>query len=78
MKHPQAKKPKMNKQTLLFFIAVGMFQTHPTTAIKITKTENQFLFRPIGKLIPELSYATLHLRLNITNLFQETNELCKA
>ena len=32
----------------------------------------------MGKLIPEFSYATLHIKLNITNLFKETNELCEA
>ena len=50
---------------------------HLTTTI-IEPTTNEILFKPLGNLIPELSWATVRTRINITDLFKETNQLCKS
>ena len=56
---------------IIIFIAT----TNLTT---IQKAPNGVLFKPIGQLIPELSWATIRLKLNITEMFTETEELCRA
>ena len=48
-----------------------------TTTI-IEPTTNEILFKPMGNLIPELSWATVRTRINVSDLFKETNQLCKA
>ena len=47
-------------------------------ATKIEKRSNEILFNPLGTLIPELSWATIRIHINITDSFQETNDLCKG
>ena len=44
----------------------------------INKASNEILFKPLGQLIPELSWATIRIHLNISHTFEETDELCKA
>ena len=63
-----------------FIILTALLIVFITTSklTKITKTNNGILFKPMGQLIPELSWATLKIQLNITQLFVETDELCKA
>lgn len=38
----------------------------------------KILFKPLGNLIPGLSWATVRTRINITDPFKETNQLCKS
>ena len=49
-----------------------------TATTQITPAGNEILFKPLGYLIPELSWATLRVNLNITDMLKETNELCRA
>ena len=44
----------------------------------IEQTTNEILFKPLGQLIPELSWATVRIHLNISDMFKETTDLCKA
>ena len=60
-------------QNLLIIIFITT--TNLTT---IQKAPNGVLFKSIGQLIPELSWATIRLKLNITEMFTETEELCRA
>ncbi len=45
------------------------------SATKIIKTTNEILFRPLGTMIPELSWATLRIKLDINKMFGETEQL---
>ena len=47
-------------------------------ATRIENSTNEILFKPIGKLIPELSWNTVKTKINTTDMFKETNKLCKA
>ena len=48
------------------------------TSTRIETTNNEILFKPLGRLIPELSWATIRTKVNISDMFMETNQLCKA
>ena len=48
------------------------------TQIRIEPTSNEILFKPLGNLIPELSWATVRTKIDITDMFKETEELCRA
>ena len=58
---------------VLYFIT-----QYGSKATKIEKKSNGILFNPLGTLIPELSWATIRIHINITDSFQETNDLCKG
>ena len=60
--------------TILYYLT----KINNTKATTIKKTENEILFKPLGYMIPELSWATLRLKINISNMFIETNDICKA
>ena len=65
----------------IIFAVVAIFHTHinkEAGTTKITKTDNEILFYPIGAMIPELNWATIKINLNITTMFEETETLCKA
>ena len=59
--------------TLILLTIVG--SSHPT---KITKTSAEIIFEPMGSIIPELSWANIRITLNLTTMFEENNNLCKA
>ena len=48
------------------------------TSTRIEPTSNEILFKPLGNLIPELSWATIRTKINITDMFKETEQLCRA
>ena len=48
------------------------------TSTRIEPTSNEILFKPLGNLIPELSWATVRTKIDITDMFKETEELCRA
>ena len=66
----------MNK-ILLFFLIINYFSDSSEKTV-IQKTTNEILFKPLGQLIPELSWATVRIKLNITDMFKETVHLCRA
>ena len=68
-------KNKMNK-ILLYFLSYIIISL--TKAITIEQTSNEILFKPMGQLIPELSWATVRIKLNVSDMFKETTHLCKA
>ena len=47
-------------------------------ATKIEKKSNEIRFNPLGTLIPELSWATIRIHINISDSLQKTNDLCKG
>ena len=48
------------------------------TSTRIEPTSNEILFKPLGNLIPELSWATVRTKIDITYTFKESEELCRA
>ena len=68
----------MKKNNITTFTLLVILGVNITGATMIVKSTNEILFKPRGKLIPELSWATLRTKINITDMFKETNELCKA
>ena len=48
------------------------------TSTRIESTLNEILFKPLGNLIPELSWATIRTKIDITDMFKETEQLCRA
>ena len=66
------------KITKVLNILVFIFGVSQLTSTRIEKTNNEILFKPLGRLIPELSWATIRTKVNISDMFIETNELCKA
>jgi len=46
--------------------------------VNITKTTNEFLFLPKGKIVPELSWGTIRIKLNISTIWKDTKQLCKS
>ena len=48
------------------------------TSTKVEPTTSEKLFKPLGRLIPELSWATVRTKINIEDLFNETNQICRA
>ena len=71
------------KLSTLFFNCILLYGVKHLTSEKLTPTlieptANEILFKPLGYLIPELSWATIRTKINITDMFKETEELCKA
>mgnify|MGYP007092492154 CR=1 FL=1 len=62
--------------TILLIMYTILINSTQTTIVD--PTTNEILFKPLGQLIPELSWATVRIRLNITDMFKETIHLCKA
>ena len=62
----------------LWLILLKLLNLQTNQATKISKTSAEIIFEPIGKIIPELSWANIRITLNITTMFTETNDLCKA
>jgi len=46
--------------------------------VNVTKTTNEFLFLPKGKIVPELSWGTIRIKLNISTIWKDTIKLCKS
>ncbi len=66
------------KRVLALYTFVSLYGLGYLTSTKIEPTTNEILFKPLGSLIPELSWATIRTKINITDMFKETEELCKA
>lgn len=54
------------------------YNKHETEATKITKTNTEILFEPVGQMIPELSWANIRVKIDVTTLYNETIDLCGA
>ena len=61
---------------LFVYISLQGLKSFSTT--KIEQTTNEILFKPLGNLIPELSWATIRTKIDITDMFTETEQLCRA
>ena len=66
---------KIYKTVLLF---LSLHELKSLTSTKIEPTSNEILFKPLGNLIPELSWATVRTKIDISDMFKETEELCRA
>ena len=62
----------------IIFLLVNLQVLKSSTPTKIEQTTNEILFKPLGNLIPELSWATVRTKIDITDMFKETEELCRA
>ena len=47
-----------------------------STETTLTPTNATNIFIPVGKIIPKADYATLKIIINVTNIFDETREVC--
>ena len=69
----------MNLQTIFkFCCCVIICLIPPTATTTITPTSNEVLFKPLGQLIPELSWGTVRVHINMSDIFTETNYICNA
>jgi hypothetical protein len=59
--------------TILLIMYTILINSTQTTIVD--PTTNEILFNPLGQLIPELSWATVRIRLNITDMFKDTIHL---
>ena len=66
---------KLHKIILILISLQGL---KSLTSTKIEQTTNEILFKPLGNLIPELSWATIRTKIDITDMFKETEQLCRA
>ena len=67
----------MNKLPILL-VLLHIIIINSSEGTMIEQTTNEILFKPLGQLIPELSWATVRIHLNISDMFKETTNLCKA
>ena len=65
----------MTTEKITFLILIILQSSYST---KISKTSAEIIFEPIGNIIPELSWANIRVTLNITTMFEENNDLCRA
>ena len=66
------------KITSLIFYGVLLRYIASSASTIITSTSNEVLFKPLGQLIPELSWGTIRIHVNMSDIFIDTNYLCKA
>ena len=66
---------KLHNFVLIFISLLGLKNL---TSTNIEPTSNEILFKPLGNLIPELSWATVRTKIDISDMFKETEELCRA
>ena len=66
------------KITSLIFYGVLLRYIASIASTIITSTSNEVLFKPLGQLIPELSWGTIRIHVNMSDIFIDTNYLCKA
>ena len=69
----------MNLQTILKLLCCVWIQyLLEIDTTTITPTSNEVLFKPLGQLIPELSWGTIRVHVNMSDIFIETNYICNA
>ena len=66
------------KITKILMFLVFIYGVNQLTSTRIEKINKEILCKPLGRLIPELSWATIRTKVNISFMFMETNQLCKA
>ena len=66
------------KITSLIFYGVLLRYIASIASTIITSTSNEVLFKPLGQLIPELSWGTIRIHSSMSDIFIDTNYLCKA
>ena len=66
---------KTYKIVLLFLSLHGL---KSLTSTRVEPTSNEILFKPLGNLIPKLSWATVRTKIDISDMFKQTEELCRA
>ena len=60
---------------LLTYAEKTFQQTHSSVTLNSTRLTNIFI--PHGDLVTQTNYATLRISLNITTLFEESQDVCK-
>ena len=66
------------KLSKLLNLSLTIFGLEFLTSTTIEPTTNEILFKPLGNLITERSWATIRTKFNITDMFKETEQLCRA
>ena len=57
---------------------IFVLYTTPANTTTIIPTSNEFLFKRFGQLIPELSWGTIRVHINMSYIFTATNYICNA
>lgn len=66
---------------IIVFISVAEFNISVQQTrqyVNIERTTPQVIFQPLGKLVTQFSYGTIKIHINVTSLYDEINDLCKA
>ena len=63
---------------MLFCYGVLIRNISSNASTIITFTSNEVLFKLLGQLILELSWGTIRVHVNMSDIFIDTNYLCKA
>ena len=67
----------MKELLMLSLALLGWIRTtEETEPIQITKTNYTNIFLPEGEIIPKADFATLKILVNVTSIFDESNEVC--
>ena len=74
----QSKVKRSKLVIILLKIANIVNNNYSIEATKIIKTNTEILFEPIGQMIPELSWAKIRVKIDISSLYNETIDLCEA
>jgi len=72
----------MKLDAKIVLVVFAVFHTHikknEANMVNITQTTNEILFYPKGKIVPELSWGTIRIKLNISTIWKDTKHLCKS
>ena len=66
------------KSQKLNIILISLLGLKSLTSTKIEPTSNEIFFKPLGNLIQELSLAKVRTKIDLTDMFKETEDLCRA
>ena len=53
-------------------------KTTATDNVAITKSNSKILFQNYGRLIPELNFATIRVKISLSNLANESKDICET
>jgi len=62
-------------QTLI--IIIPLLSAMSLAAIEVTPTTEKLIFKPMGYLVGTVDYATLKININVSEIFDESNMVCK-
>ena len=75
---PSTKNFNMNQQKVfkVIIVTLSLYVT-PFTTVEVKPTQESLIFKPIGHMIGTVDYATLKININVKEIFNESNNVCK-